>query len=197
MSQRVERIVVKPGHTHYLACHRLCSAARKLGNQAVYIQRQRIFAKEPWLNRVQLDQTVRSECTESYRNMPSAASAQRQTQIIQEQFVSWNKGSSSKALSNFAPRELLSITQAKFLCKRLFRVLLKSFLRPRKLICLIRASSRRCRDCRVTAKSIELSSLGVMAIRLSMAILLSPTRTTLVFLGCQSALVKISLSTPK
>lgn len=32
-------------------------------------------------------------------------------------------GSSSKALSNFAPRELLSITQAKFLCKRLFRVL--------------------------------------------------------------------------
>ena len=39
------------------------------------------------------------------------------------------KGSSSKALSNFAPRELLSITQAKFLCKRLFRVLLKSFLR--------------------------------------------------------------------
>ena len=26
------------------------------------------------------------------------------------------------------PRELLSITQAKFLCKRLFRVLLKSFL---------------------------------------------------------------------
>ena len=39
------------------------------------------------------------------------------------------KGSSSKALFNFAPRELLSITQAKFLCKRLFRVLLKSFPR--------------------------------------------------------------------
>ena len=36
-------------------------------------------------------------------------------------------GSSSKALFNFALRELLSITQAKFLCKRLFRVLLKSF----------------------------------------------------------------------
>ena len=41
------------------------------------------------------------------------------------------QGSSSKALSNFAPRELLSITQAKFLCKRLFRVLLKSFLKSR------------------------------------------------------------------
>lgn len=36
-------------------------------------------------------------------------------------------GSSSKALFNFALRELLSITQARFLCKRLFRVLLKSF----------------------------------------------------------------------
>ena len=42
-----------------------------------------------------------------------------------------DKGSSSKALFNFAPRELLSITQAKFLCKRLFRVLLKSFPRSR------------------------------------------------------------------
>ena len=40
----------------------------------------------------------------------------------------FSQGSSSKALFNFAPRELLSITQAKFLCKRLFRVLLKSFL---------------------------------------------------------------------
>lgn len=53
-------------------------------------------------------------------------------------------GSSSKALSNFAPRELLSITQAKFLCKRLFRVLLKSFLlslttaRGAKLLGLLR-----------------------------------------------------------
>ena len=45
--------------------------------------------------------------------------------VLQKQI----EGSSSKALFNFAPRELLSITQAKFLCKRLFRVLLKSFLR--------------------------------------------------------------------
>ncbi len=44
------------------------------------------------------------------------------------------QGSSSKALFNFAPRELLSITQAKFLCKRLFRVLLKSFLRRVQVI---------------------------------------------------------------
>ena len=51
------------------------------------------------------------------------------------------KGSSSKALFNFAPRELLSITQAKFLCKRLFRVLLKSF---QKYAILEDEESKRC-----------------------------------------------------
>ena len=43
-------------------------------------------------------------------------------------------------ISNFAPRELLSITQAKFLCKRLFRVLLKSFLDYMRLPLLTYAS---------------------------------------------------------
>ena len=52
------------------------------------------------------------------------------------------EGSSSKALFNFALRELLSIKQAKFLCKRLFRVLLKSFL---KSFCLIVGVRRQCR----------------------------------------------------
>ena len=89
MPQRVERIVIKPGHTHYDACHRLCSASRKLGNQAVYIQRQRIFAKDPLLSKNELDQTVRQDCADSYRGMPSAASAQAQIRIIQEQFASW------------------------------------------------------------------------------------------------------------
>ena len=41
--------------------------------------------------------------------------------------VIFGKGSSSKTLFNFTPRELSSITQAKLLHKRLFRVLLKSF----------------------------------------------------------------------
>ncbi len=91
MPQRVERIVIKPGHTHYDACHRLCSAARKLGNQAVYIQRQKIFAKEPFFAYGKLDKTVRRDCTESYRGMPSAASAQKQLKIVYEQFVSWRE----------------------------------------------------------------------------------------------------------
>ena len=37
----------------------------------------------------------------------------------------------------FCARELLSITQAKFLCKRLFRVLLKSFLQSEKGFCFL------------------------------------------------------------
>ena len=50
---------------------------------------------------------------------------QQSRQFLQNEY----KGSSSKALFNFTPRELSSITQAKLLHKRLFRVLLKSFLR--------------------------------------------------------------------
>ena len=91
MSQRVERIVIKPGHTHYAACHRLCSLARKIGNQATYIQRQKVFAKELVLSKTKLDQTVRLNCPDLYRGMPSAASAQRQIQIIHDQFSSYFK----------------------------------------------------------------------------------------------------------
>ena len=57
------------------------------------------------------------------RGLPEAAADKRRLLSRTEE----KQGSSSKALSNFAPRVLLSITQAKFLCKRLFRVLLKSF----------------------------------------------------------------------
>jgi hypothetical protein len=61
-----------------------------LGNQAVYIQRQKIFAKEPWLNYGGLDQATRLGHPELYRGMPSAASAQRQIKIVHEQFVSYS-----------------------------------------------------------------------------------------------------------
>jgi hypothetical protein len=57
---------------------------------------------------------------DEYRAYNSEKKAEKKTET---------KGSSSKALFNFALRELLSITQAKLLHKRLFRVLLKSFLK--------------------------------------------------------------------
>ena len=62
-------------------------------------------------------------------------------------------GSSSKALFNFTPRELSSITQAKLLHKRLFRVLLKSFLiSPFSLSSVSRKSCIR-RSRRLTAEN--------------------------------------------
>ena len=83
--QRTERILIKPDHPNFGACHRLCGQARRLGNCAVYALRQRFFAKAPLLTRSELDKTVRSDNAEVYRSMPSAASAQRQTQIVSEQ----------------------------------------------------------------------------------------------------------------
>ena len=93
--QRTERILIKPGHPNFGACHRFCGQARRLGNCAVYMLRQRFFAKEPLLTRSELDKTIRSDNAEVYRSMPSAASAQRQTQIISEQMKSWLMASAS------------------------------------------------------------------------------------------------------
>ena len=87
--QRTERILVKPNHSHYDACRRLCSQARRLGNCAVYALRQRFFSKEPLLSRSDLDKFVRENSANVYRAMPSAASAQRQTQIVSEQMKGW------------------------------------------------------------------------------------------------------------
>ncbi len=93
--QRTERIFIKPGHPNFDACRRFCGQARRLGNCAVYALRQRFFAKEPLFTRTELDQTMRTDHADVYRAMPSAASAQRQAQIISEQIKSWFKASAS------------------------------------------------------------------------------------------------------
>lgn len=97
MSERVERIVVGKAHSHWKACHRLCSLARRLGNCAVYILRQRTFAKLPAPTRKELDTELRKTYIDDYRRMPSAASAQRQGQVIAKEFKSF-----AKAMSAFA-----------------------------------------------------------------------------------------------
>ena len=97
MSNRVERIVIGKAHSHWKACHRLCSLARRLGNCAVYILRQRQFAKQPVLTRKELDTELREKYSLDYRCMPSAASAQRQGQVIAKEFKSF-----AKAISAFA-----------------------------------------------------------------------------------------------
>lgn len=51
--------------------------------------RQDLFSKVGVKSRTKLDQHIRDAYTSDYRAMPSAASAQRQTQIVHEQFKSF------------------------------------------------------------------------------------------------------------
>ncbi|MDO4937415.1 MAG: transposase, partial [Sutterellaceae bacterium] len=78
-------------HPNWSACRQLCSFSRKLGNCAVYTLRQRFFAKEPVMSRSELDNELKAKYPQDYRAMPSAASAQRQGQIVAKQFKSFAK----------------------------------------------------------------------------------------------------------
>lgn len=65
--------------------------SRKLGNCAVYLLRHRVFEKAPVLTRKELDTELRHQYGSDYRAMPSAASAQRQGQVIAKQFKGFSK----------------------------------------------------------------------------------------------------------
>lgn len=86
MHQKVERYVIRKSNANWQACHRLCSLSRKLGNCAVYLLRHRYFDKEPVFTRQELDAELKRQYFNDYRAMPSAASAQRQGQVIAKQF---------------------------------------------------------------------------------------------------------------
>ena len=87
--ERVERTVVRKGDANYLACVRLCSASKRLGNCTAYLLRHKVFDELPIGSKSQTDQQVRELYSDDYKAMPSAASAQRQTQVIYEQFSSF------------------------------------------------------------------------------------------------------------
>ncbi|WP_290151586.1 RNA-guided endonuclease InsQ/TnpB family protein [Turicimonas muris] len=93
MPQRVERIIINRSHPNWTASARLCSLARKLGNCASYILRHRLFDKKAPYTRAELDRALREQYPQDYRAMPSAASAQRQGQIVAKQFKSFAKAS--------------------------------------------------------------------------------------------------------
>ena len=91
MIQKVERHVIRKNNANWQACHKLCSLSRKLGNCAVYLLRHRVFEKAPVLTRKELDTELRHQYGSDYRAMPSAASAQRQGQVIAKQFKGFAK----------------------------------------------------------------------------------------------------------
>ena len=91
MIQRVERHVIRKSDPNWQACHKLCSLSRKLGNCAVYLLRHHHFEKQPVLTRKELDEALKLHYISDYRAMPSAASAQRQGQVIAKQFKAFVK----------------------------------------------------------------------------------------------------------
>ena len=91
MIQRVEPHVIRKSDPNWQACHQLCSLSRKLGNCAVYLLRHHHFKKQPVLTRKELDDALKLHYISDYRAMPSAASAQRQSQVIAKQFKAFMK----------------------------------------------------------------------------------------------------------
>ena len=87
--QRVERTVVRMGDANYVACARLCLLARRLGNCTLYYLRHLFFAGLKIGSMSATDKDIRKQYEAVYRAMPSAAAAQRQTQIIYQQFKSF------------------------------------------------------------------------------------------------------------
>ena len=86
---RVQQILVRKGDANYEPCAELCSRAKRLGNCVAYHLRHLIFSQTSIGTKTLTDQDIRALYTTDYRAMPSAASAQRMTQIVFEQFISY------------------------------------------------------------------------------------------------------------
>ena len=86
---RVQQIIVRKDSPNYKACHLLCSFSKRLGNCAVYLMRQDVFASNPLMTSAQLDRKLKEIYPQDYKGMPSAASAQRMGQVCREQFRSF------------------------------------------------------------------------------------------------------------
>ena len=84
--ERTERQFVGQHNPNFRACHLLCSLARRVGNCAAYTMRQDLFSGAGVKSRAELDRHIREAYASDYRAKPSA---QRQTQIVHEQFKSF------------------------------------------------------------------------------------------------------------
>ena len=94
MGDCVERIIIsQKDKIRCKACHILCGLARRLGNCAAYHLRQRFFDGKGLPTRTELDTHLKEHYAKDYRAMPSAASAQRQGQVIAKDFKSFLKSS--------------------------------------------------------------------------------------------------------
>ena len=89
VEQRVEQHVVLMGNANFQACAHFCSIAKSLGNCVAYHGRHLIFDNLKLGSASDFDKAIRELYEPVYRAMPSSAAAQRQVQIIHEQFKSF------------------------------------------------------------------------------------------------------------
>jgi len=92
---RIERIVIRPGHVNHGACRRFCVAARKVANATLYQMRQALFAKQP-ISASQADKILKRDHKAVYSLLPSAG-AQRMTQVVGDSWKSWIKAKADYA----------------------------------------------------------------------------------------------------
>ena len=89
VEQRVEQHVVLMGNANFQACAHFCSVAKSLGNCVAYHGRHLIFDNLKLGSASDFDKAIRELYEPVYRAMLSSAAAQRQVQIIHEQFTSF------------------------------------------------------------------------------------------------------------
>ena len=87
---RVQQIIVRKGDVNFDPLGRICAATKREGNCATYYLRHVIFfGIEDLGSKQATDQKMKELYPDDYKAMPSAASAQRTTQVIHEQFESF------------------------------------------------------------------------------------------------------------
>ena len=87
---RVQQIIVRKGDDNFESLARICAATKRLGNCVAYYLRHVIFfCIEEFGSKQAADQKMKELYPNDYKGMPSAASAQRVTQAIYDQFTSF------------------------------------------------------------------------------------------------------------
>lgn len=86
---RAERILVKPSDQNYLAVRHACRLAKSVFNVANYRIRQEFINNSNVISHSAVDKELKKAAHESYRGMPSAASAQRVIQVLGKDWKSF------------------------------------------------------------------------------------------------------------
>ena len=86
---RTERILVRPADENYHAMRNACRLAKSIFNTANYRIRQAFIHDSEVISHSAVDKELKKSAHESYKGMPSAASAQRVIQVLGKDWKSF------------------------------------------------------------------------------------------------------------